>query len=476
MKKSTKLLIASAILVAILGAALTVILMLPSDNNNRITTDDNNDILLFDKSSLTPEKITVSNAGGDYELLAYNYDQFVSSSPSDDGEEEEPNIIYTMQNYPELTLDKSITDDIVRQCSSMAAKELIDKSGQRLDEFGLKQPLATVDIRFSDASTVKFHIGKDAPDNKGTYLQMDGNKNVYLVQTSTLDALLIEPLQLFDKTLTGSIDEVSELTISGTGYQDAISVVKNEYECYSSFYLMNKPSRIACDNSKTNEILNSIYNLKAQWVVTVKASKEDIKKYRLDKPFENFFIKGADGSEIHIIASEKDNNDRFYLMNPNSSVIYQGTEKENPWFGVEKKGFLADAVFKPDLESVSEIKAALPDEAIDYVITRKSDLNENYYEIVDVKLTRNQQEISYSLLSQFIEDLTELSRTDNAPSSFEKSKELLSLTFYYYSEENITDKLALYRDSDGKTIAVLNDSIECYVDSAKADNLIKNLP
>ena len=137
MRKNFRLFIAAAVAVGVLIAALITVLVMPSEKENKITADDNNEILLFDKTALTAESITITNQGGEYELLAYEYTPESSAGtlyPTISAVNEasdDPNVIFTMQEYPDLMLDKSITNHIAVQCSYMAAKEVIDKTGQR---------------------------------------------------------------------------------------------------------------------------------------------------------------------------------------------------------------------------------------------------------------------------------------------------------------------------------------------------------
>ena len=150
MKKNTRLLLVIIFIVVLLGVGLTVVLLLPSEND-KITTDERNEILLFDKSNLLAESISVDNSGGSYELLAYEYTKPISASSqrvdenmglipavNDDEEEYSPTeLIYTMQEYSDFTLDQNMTNDLAKQACYRAARELIDKSGRKYAEYGL---------------------------------------------------------------------------------------------------------------------------------------------------------------------------------------------------------------------------------------------------------------------------------------------------------------------------------------------------
>ena len=68
MKKNTKIIIAMSSVIVVLGVVLGVILAQPSENSSE-NANENTDILLFDKSSLDVDDVTIKNASGEYQIL-----------------------------------------------------------------------------------------------------------------------------------------------------------------------------------------------------------------------------------------------------------------------------------------------------------------------------------------------------------------------------------------------------------------------
>ena len=60
--------------IVVLGVVLGVILAQPSENSSE-NANENTDILLFDKSSLDVDDVTIKNAGGEYQILGYKYSE-----------------------------------------------------------------------------------------------------------------------------------------------------------------------------------------------------------------------------------------------------------------------------------------------------------------------------------------------------------------------------------------------------------------
>ena len=171
----------------------------------------------MDKSACDVDDVTIKNTSGEYQLLGYKYSEQVKAD-----ENEEISIVYTMQGYENTLMSKYMTDNLVKECQTVAATRLIDKSGKKYSDYGLDKPSVEVKVIYSDTSKVNMYFGNEAPDKSGVYCRIDGNKNVYLVNSATVDMFFIDKLQLFDKSLTGELSDSENITsveIGGSGYE-----------------------------------------------------------------------------------------------------------------------------------------------------------------------------------------------------------------------------------------------------------------
>ena len=92
MKKNIRLIILLILAVLVLAAGLIVVLNLPDPQGGGNTkVSDNADLLLYDKTSLDAEEISVSNSGGDYVLVGYSYKDKVSGQESSESSESSKN-------------------------------------------------------------------------------------------------------------------------------------------------------------------------------------------------------------------------------------------------------------------------------------------------------------------------------------------------------------------------------------------------
>ena len=79
MKKNIQFIIFSAAIVLVLVAALIVVLNIPETDDSGEKIDSGSDILLYDKTGLDAEEITVKNSSGEYVLIGFNYAEQASS-------------------------------------------------------------------------------------------------------------------------------------------------------------------------------------------------------------------------------------------------------------------------------------------------------------------------------------------------------------------------------------------------------------
>ena len=513
MKKNTKLLIGSTVCVGLLGAALAVVLMLPSESE-QITTTDNNTILLYDKQDLYAEDITVKNSGGEYHLLGYDISSMEapsseeesemetsagiisipaedestnnSADSSDDSSDESSdsnndiNMVYTMQDYEDETLAKTLTDNLCRECRYMAATQIIDKSGNKYSEYGLDKPKATVSAVFSDDSEVKLYLGIDAPENKGVYMRMEGDKNVYLVHSSLVDMFFVEKLQMFDHTVTENLGDdrsPTGLSIEGTGYKDSINIKLNDTKINFSKYLMTLPYRASCNDSNVDNITDMLYNITGKEIAAVGVKDSELTSYGLDKPYQTITCTTSDDNSLTLIASKTDKDGICYVKNSKNSKVFKIDSSELEWYGVKQTDLMSEILLYDDLSLVKTSDIEAGGKTYEYIFNTIYKTNETYDDISVTNISYNGKNIDYANFQNFYLALQEIKRTTDVPKTIDGCNEILRFTLNFNTESSDnSDTLSFYRGSDGKTIAVLNGHIQCFADSEYVDSLIAKVP
>ncbi|MBQ8132865.1 MAG: DUF4340 domain-containing protein [Clostridia bacterium] len=514
MKKNIRFIIIISIVVVLLTGALFFVFNLPQNEDSGVVTDTTNDILLYDKTNLKPEEITVKNSSGEYVLIGFDYTEMLGevieekaaeaseeaasreaaqssdgsqvSQVSDNLKDDEVstvsvNMHYTMQGYEELELSKDRTDDLAYQCSYVTALMLVDKSGSKYKDYGLDKPAATVTVVFSDNSQEILYVGDEAPDNKGRYFRRDGNANVYLMQSETVTAFLTEKLQMLDSTLTAEFDDEEEdecqittVNISGTGYDKPVKITKEINVASVSNYNMTSPFKEACGQNVVQGFGEDMYGISGSEVAAANVTEKDIKKYGLDKPYMNISITASDDSKVNLLVSKAEKDGSCYVMTKGGKIICKMTKSDvEDWYGIQSVNFLATNFVFPNIDNMNRAEITVSDETYDYEIRHDTQDNELLEEFTMTTLTLDGEEISYVNFSTFINNVSGLQRTGMELKDLDGFEEVFRIAMSYSADdEKQTDTLVIYKGSDDSYAVTLNDRIEGYTDRDYAEKLI----
>ena len=499
MKKNTKLIIAAVSCVAVLSVGLAVVLNLPSETEEVTEVSTGETILLFNKTDLDVEEITVKNESGEYQLMGYSYaenltdtstvksssDSSSESSSESSGEasaaeQSDIEMIYTMQGHETETLEKSLTDILVSECNYMAATQIVDKTGKKYAEYGLDDPKATAEIVFSDNTTVKMYIGNDAPDDKGVYLRIDGDKYVYLVQKSMVDMFSYEWLQLFERQISGTFntdDTISKVNVSGEHFDAPISITDVLNIVNYSKYTMTKPQREMCNNIEVENYGESFYGISGTEVAAIEVKSEELSKYGLDHPYIDAEISATDKSTANVVVSKADADGNVYIMKKGATIVYQMNKSDLSWYDTKYSDLLDDSIIKPYPQTLESTDISYNGKSYHYDYHRETVVNAKYEEVTTTTATYNGSDINYANLSAFVNNVAGIRRSLSSPKSLDGCTEVFSIKYSFKDINGDTDTntLKLYRTSDNQYVAVLQDHIEGYTNSNYIQELLKQV-
>ncbi len=489
MKKNIRFIIFSAALVIALGAALIVVMNIPETDDSGEKDTIISDILLYDKTSLDAEEITVKNDEGEFVLVGFSYaDQMSqiesessgkedqdSSDDSDttssnvrvnkDLEEVRINMHYTMQDYEQMELSKDMTDQIAYQCSYVTATMLIDKSGKKYSEYGLDKPVSTVTTTFSDNSEETLYLGSVAPNDSGIYVRWSGSKNVYLMQLEAVNMFLMKKFEMFDKTISEEFDSKAEdngivsLSISGTNYKDPIEINSDTESAIASQYKMNSPFREVCAISSVEEVGEALYGIEGDEVVAAQINDEDKKKFGLDKPYIKISAAAADETSVAILASKADDDGYCYIMKDGGDIICKmSTENIKSWYGVKYTDFLAMTYIMPNVTKLNTLAINYDGNETTFELEHKVEINDLFEETTVTTVKHNGEKVDYTNLSTFLDNMSSLSRREMSLKNLDGYEELASFKFTF--EGNVTDELIIYKNQKSSYAVTLNGEIE----------------
>lgn len=167
MKKQKTYMITIATVVAVLSVLLFLVLNMPSKNNKDSTSSKSNLVSLVSVDSDDISNINIKNT-----------DEFNIKIESS-----ENTFKYSIDKLDESQkISKDQVDGILNTFSKFSAIEKVTDDCENMESFGLATPKSHIKITFTNGDEKTFYLGNKAPLNSGTYLKIDDEKTVYLIE------------------------------------------------------------------------------------------------------------------------------------------------------------------------------------------------------------------------------------------------------------------------------------------------------
>lgn len=456
MKKQIRYIIIAGIILAILIGALVFLLTMPNKEDESTSTSSSTATTLIEQATGNIEKIVVQNSGGTYTLMGYGAQ--VESTVESSGETSTvttTEMVFTMQEHSSYLIDKDKSDALAYDCANLVASKVVNANNNPDSDYGLDKPRATVTVSFSDGSEKTIKVGNDVPDGKSAYIRMGDSNKIYVVALDSVNSMLVEKLQMFDKTILNSLSDdetLSLLSVTGSGRKKALKLEKKAFSNISSYYL-SSPNQAACDADKIESLCNSsLFPLVADSVAAIDVKESDLSKYNLDKPYYILDAKTSTRS-YKILVSKPDKDENCYIMLNGADIIYKIESSVIDFMGGDGSDIVSKTIFYPNNLKLKSVDVSYGKIKDTYTIENTITKNKDGVDITTTKVYYNGEETNITLFNKFMRNLSVLERAEKIPSYDEKSNPVLSVSVTY--TDDTIDTLEIYK-GDKKAIVVLN--------------------
>lgn len=93
------------------------------------------------------------------------------------------------ENVPKEDLDEDVIDTMLKTLGNISTEHVVENPSDT-DQYGMDSPVQTVKIEFKDGSTTELLFGDQNGISGGYYMQVSGDKNIYLVDESIITETL----------------------------------------------------------------------------------------------------------------------------------------------------------------------------------------------------------------------------------------------------------------------------------------------
>ncbi|MBQ3968952.1 MAG: DUF4340 domain-containing protein [Clostridia bacterium] len=490
MKSTTKSLIIAISSVAVLaGAFSAVYFLLPSqeeaekNSSDAVSSEEADHYHLISHVPADIKKIDVENETGKYTILS---DTPKTESTAKDGTVSTitDSTVYTLVGYEDMKLLDGSPDTLADDAASVTAEKIVN-DGSKKSDFGFDSPRAVVKVTYQDNEQKTITLGSDAPDNKGAYIMIEGDSNVYLTDSDSVDGYLIGAMGMLSTEIGKAAadddsNKFTKMVFSGSLFDNKDVVFGyNTSEAYSETYVITSPDKTIANEEAVTYMMSNIREFSANEVIAVNADEAKIKEYGLDDPYVTVSAQYPD-LKVDYKATKPDANGEFYLLSDN--IIYKTDKNTVSWVNYTYDQLIPEDVIAPKADSVDKITVEFGKDIYIFDITRNREVYYDTDKDTDVDNTTlsvkcNEKDISEACYNAFYQNLTSAKRS--GITNVDSGKEtLLKVTFQF--SDNTTATAEYFKGENRKCPVLINGTIgstayESYVtkiidDTAKAAN------
>lgn len=176
-RRKNTLIVVSALFALLLGLLFLLISMPAPEKDASL---DMSSVSFENIVKVTEDKkiasVAVKNQKEDYEIKA---------------ESKDDKQVYAVAGWEEGKTSQSKAETLYDSLVNLKPTQKIDDASD-LSAYGLDNPAAEVTVTFSNDEKLKLFLGSDAPLGKGAYVRVDGDEEVYLIDTTDKEIFLNE--------------------------------------------------------------------------------------------------------------------------------------------------------------------------------------------------------------------------------------------------------------------------------------------
>ena len=467
MKKQVKYLIAGGIVLVLLIVSLIFLKQWAGDSSSSSSESSSEGAFTSESVYLNEgktikeiESISFTNPDGDFTITQTDPEKTV----------------FMMEQLKDTPYDESILNGVGSFTSTFYASDTIAKPEDgdiNWTLYGLDNPTTQVTSHYTDGTSFTVQIGSKAPGNMGYYGKVLDGDTVYLFNKSDVEPYTENLTYYINKELAPDFEDYAfgyftGMTVDGAGTGvDGKIVVQADTEITEENqdtagtgvgdFLITAPKKSQTDSEYLEDMLNTIFPLKAESVLAVNPTKEQLAEYGLENPNLIYHIdyENDDGeAQVFELMCSPIKNGYFYASPLNSSVIYKiaaPTEDRN--FVTLTYSKLVHKLFiVPYLNKLSEIKVTANGEVYDFGITPSP---EDESDTANYSITCNGSPVKISSFTKFYQVLIGARKDSILTESFNPSGDPILKVEYTYRDGSGVEVVEFHPiESDKRRVGV----------------------
>ena len=473
MKKKRNLIIV-AVIAAVLVGVMLLLLFLPKScdpgSDSSAATGDEAEVVQLSTDSKGVHQVKITDekkaSGGDAEvtgtLIEYTPAQlkkihvenkqgsFDVTANTPEGEA----TVYTLVGYEDFNLQTGAPDSIANAAARLEFS-MIAGLDDGSSDFGFDDPRSVVTVEYTDGTKSVFTLGKDAPQDKGTYAKFGDSDEIFVVNSHTVAAFDFGVTDLISLTINNSAEDeenarASEININANG--ENIRLVPNTEGNLNGSYFLTEPVKVIAGESESSKIEGGIRGLYADKVVMVNPSSGQLANLGLSEPYASIEAVYPDVT-VALSASKPDSEGKINLMVDGGKAVYTLSAEKAAWVTTSREKLKGDYVLSPKMTALKTMN--INDTKLD-LSSRESTVTDDQGSETTTTVTtvfRGTEELQLENFSPFFDEAAMIALADDKA---ENPSGKAALTISYTYADGSSDKAEFYEVSDNRYVAVLN--------------------
>lgn len=384
---------------------------------------------------------------------------------------------YTLVGFEDADLKSGQADAIANDAAAVTTTKIVDINGESPEDYGLSKPRATVTVTFTSGEKDIIRVGNDVTGDEGTYIQVNDDKAIYLVDSESVDSFFYSPLSLLNTEITSpsSSDDTNtptSFTISGTNFPQPLVFVPNDDGTNTAYYKMTSPKERPANVATGSKVIGSVLSLTAEAVVCYHPSEEQMNSFGVGDPYAQVAAVYPD-VEYTLAASAPNSNNLVYVYNKDKNVIYSISADKVPWVTTSYDEMVYEYVLKPNKDSLSSIEVTADGKTYTFnmetVSSTDSEGNDN-----STLVTRyGDTELNESYFDTYFQNVISATREGTYDGSA-ASDATLTIKFTYNVSGKAAETITYYKGDSRKYLESYNGDADSFVYDTYVEKIISD--
>ena len=363
MGKKIKALIIGGVLLVVLIGVLVLLLLLNQNGGGEPSSSS---------SSTSVISVVEKNVSNITNVTIKNQKDEISINQEEDG-------TYTVEALRGIAADQTDTKTVFSKSAVVEAMKIISENPEDLEEYGLNEPKTTVTVHMNDGSSYEIYVGILSPLGDGYYVMVQGDPKLYLVSQANLSVICdYANKDYVYRTLASNPEsaDIEDLVQKVVLYREDIGreLVFEQLEndpdmpyrpTYASAYTMTSPIKAYADGDNFYNVAGPATALRADSVVAVYPTEEQLKEYGLENPQATYAATMTDGTQLRLRVGNAcygDPTDEdaepsssitgYYFMADGIDAVFYVDYGGLSFMTVSEFDMLSQVAFGPDIDAI----------------------------------------------------------------------------------------------------------------------------